>query len=60
MNETSNKSNLDLTSKTGKEESRFESGISRAEVLITRQMKRRLMRMMGMSKMGDCQMLVLL
>ena len=55
MNETSNESNLDLTSKTGKEESRFESGISRAEVLITRQMKRRLMRMMGMSKMGDCQ-----
>ena len=42
MNETSNESNLDLTSKTGKEESRFESGISPAEVLITSQMKRRL------------------
>ena len=32
MYETSNESNLDLTSKTGKEESRFESGISRAEL----------------------------
>ena len=34
--------NLDLTSKTGKKESRFESGISRAQLLITSQMKRRL------------------